>query len=431
MEPVWRKDLKGLFGGEQWAANLAVEMLAIIRRDMFRDLSVIWLLGLASWVAAGASEPPSGTNTAALTLGPVVVDSAGIAKIDINLASADQAISALQFDIQYQGQILGISESLGAAAAAAGKNLWSSAPQNATTRIVIAGSDGTPISDGVIATLTVRVPAGASPAFYLVAANVVASDNMGYFVPVPAGNGGVTGTGPVVLAVANAASYAAGAIAPGEMVVIWGRLLGAGAISTLQVGSNGSITTSLAGTTVFFDGVPAPLVYTSEGQLGAIVPYGVDGSSQTSIQVSYQGVRSAPFVAAVAKYSPGIFTSNGSGQGQAAILNQDGGVNGPATPAARGSIVSVYGTGEGTTAPPCTDGGIVKTTDVHRPLLPVTGFIGEQSAEVIYAGSAPGHVCGFLQVNLRVPLSVAPGGGVPVRITIGSSSQAGVTMAVQ
>jgi uncharacterized protein (TIGR03437 family) len=366
-----------------------------------------------------------------LTLGPVVVDSGGVAKIDIILASAGQTISALQCDIQYQGEVLDISESLGAAAATAGKSLWGSTPQSATRRIAIAGSNATPIGDGVIATLTVRVPAGTSPALSFVATNVVASDNMGYFVPVSVGASGATGTAPAVLAVANAASYAAGAVAPGEMVVIFGRLLGADAISTLQVGSNGSISTSLAGTTVFFDGVAAPLVYASASQVGAIVPYAVAGASQTSMQVEYQGVRSAPFTVPVAKYSPGIFTSNGTGQGQAAILNQDGQVNGAATPALRGSIVSVYGTGEGPTAPPCTDGAVVKATEVHRPLLPVTGFIGDQTADVIYAGSVSGQVCGFLQVNLRVPLSIAPGGSVPLRITIGGSSQSGVTMAVQ
>jgi uncharacterized protein (TIGR03437 family) len=77
------------------------------------------------------------------------------------------------------------------------------------------------------------------------------------------------------------------------------------------------------------------------------------------------------------------------------------------------------------------DGRIVDPLNVPQPLLPVTGSIGGQSAEVFYAGSAVGQVSGLLQVNMRVPLSVSPGDAVPVTIVVGSSSQPGVTLAVQ
>jgi uncharacterized protein (TIGR03437 family) len=394
---------------------------------MFREFFMIGLLA-----TSGASASVSAGSLPAISLGEAVVDAQGGASIDVALMPGDQPITALQFDLQYQNQALSISESLGGAAVGAGKSLWTSSPPGATTRILIAGLNATPLGAGVVVTLAVQTKGGVWPdLFALEVTNVAGSDGGGHAVFIEAANGSVTVPGPVVLAVTNAASYAGGAVAPGEIVVIWGRSLSGAATNTLQLASDGSVSSSLAGTSVLFDGIPAPLTYTNANQLCAIVPYEVAGHSQTSLQVGYQGIWSAPFVSPVANSSPGIFTLNGSGQGQGAILNQDGTVNGPGNPASRGSIVSVYATGEGQTDPPGVDGSIVQAPNLRRPLLPVTGSIGGQTAEVTYAGSAAGQVSGLLQVNMRIPPSVSPGDTVTVLITIGGNSQPGVTMAVQ
>ena len=63
------------------------------------------------------------------------------------------------------------------------------------------------------------------------------------------------------------------------------------------------------------------------------------------------GIRSAPFPWRWPRSSPGIFTLNSSGSGQAAVVNENGTVNGPENPAPRGTVVSIYGTGEGQTTP--------------------------------------------------------------------------------
>jgi uncharacterized protein (TIGR03437 family) len=402
---------------------LVLEMLNC-GTDMFRELFMMGMLGASSLTGTYAFGSAASANSApAIRLGEVVLDSQGRASVDVILTQGDRPVTALQFDIQYQDQTISMSESLGSAAISAGKTLWTSNPQAATRRMLIAGLNANPLGDGIVATLSVQVKGGASPDLHpLAISNVVASDSSGYAVFLP--------VSPVVLAEANAASYAAGAVAPGDIVVIWGRSFSPAATYTLQLTSDGSVTSSLAGTRVLFDGVPAPLLYTTEDQLGAIVPYEVDGHSQTSLQVEYQGIQSGPLVLAVTKSSPGVFTLDGSGQGQGAILNQDGTINGPGNPAPRGSVVSVYATGEGQTSPPGADGGIVEVSGI-RPLLPVTGSIGDQSAEVSYAGSAVGQVSGLLQVNMQVPASAPSGGAVPLRITIGGSSQSGVTIAVQ
>jgi len=107
-------------------------------------------------------------------------------------------------------------------------------------------------------------------------------------------------------------------------------------------------------------------------------------------------------------------------------------VNSVANPAAKGSVVLIYATGEGETDPQVADGWLASSQVLPRPKLPVGVRIGGLDAEVLYAGAAPGNVAGLLQMNVRVPPNVASRLSVPVVLTVGNaSSQPGVTMAVK
>jgi uncharacterized protein (TIGR03437 family) len=235
---------------------------------------------------------------------------------------------------------------------------------------------------------------------------------------------------PVVAAVTNAGSYAS-AIAPGQMVVVWGTNMGPATLTTLSaLDSNGMVSTSMAGVRILFDGVPAPLWYVSATQSAAAAPYFGAFNSTTHVQVEYQGVRSAPLAVPISATAPGFFTFNASGTGRGSILNQDYSINSANNPAARGSIVSIWATGEGVTDPPGVDGR--PAVDVlPKPVATVTVDIGGQPAKVSYAGAAPGMMPGVLQVDAEIAASVQPGNSVPVHVTIGGvSSQDSVTLAV-
>ena len=232
---------------------------------------------------------------------------------------------------------------------------------------------------------------------------------------------------PVISSITNAASFAPGPVSPGEFVVIFGSMMGPANLATLQFDSSGKVATTLAGTQVLFDGNPAPMIYTSAGQLSTIVPYEVSGS--TKVQVSYQGVLSDAQQVRVIDSVPGIFTLDTSGQG--AILNQDNTVNGVKSGAAPGDVISIFGTGEGLTDPPGIDGGITGS-NLPKPKLTVTVQIAGKQAQVTYAGEAPGAPAGVLQVNAVIPPDVARGTSVPISITVGvASSQPGVTVAIK
>lgn len=232
-------------------------------------------------------------------------------------------------------------------------------------------------------------------------------------------------------AVANSASYRTGSIAPGEIVVLFGTNFGPAQLVGLQLDAQGHVASILADVQVLFSGLPAPLLYVSATQTAAVVPYELIGRTDASVQVVYQGVRSNALNVQVAVSAPGIFTQTQTGTGAGAIINQDGSVNSAANPAAKGSVIAIYATGEGQTIPSGVNGKINNDGTLPRPVLPISVTIDGQPAEVTYAGGAPGLVSGNLQVNARVP-SGAASGTVAVVVTVGTnSSQAGVTLFVQ
>ena len=233
--------------------------------------------------------------------------------------------------------------------------------------------------------------------------------------------------------VVNAASFQSGAVAPGEIISIFGSGIGPATGALWQI-VNGMAPTTLAQTRVLFGGTPAPLIYVSAKQINAVVPYVVAGQSTVSMQVSYQGSLSNSVSLNVAATAPALFTVASSGSGGGAILNQDYSLNTAANPAAAGSVVQIFATGEGVTTPPNTDGKLNNQPlgpTFPMPAAQVSATIGGQPANVLFAGTAPGGVAGFLQVDAVVP-SGLPAGPVPILLKVGNaSSPAGVTVAVQ
>jgi uncharacterized protein (TIGR03437 family) len=135
---------------------------------------------------------------------------------------------------------------------------------------------------------------------------------------------------------------------------------------------------------------------------------------------------------AVQESAPGLFTSTGSGRGQASAFNQDGTPNFVGAPAERGSVIVLYGTGEGLVSPSPANGAVIEAGQLPRPVLPVSVEIGGVAAPVEYAGSVPGATTGLFQLNVRVPSGIGGGDAVPVRVSVGPhSSPSGVTVAIR
>ncbi len=214
-----------------------------------------------------------------------------------------------------------------------------------------------------------------------------------------------------IAAVTNAASYSAGAIAPGALIT----LFGSGLAPATATAPRGPLPLSLADVAVTVNGVAAPVLYVSARQINAQMPYGIPPGPATVV-VRVTGVPSTPFPITVQPAAPGVFMN---AQGQAAALNADGSVNTAANPAAVGTIVSLFFTGQGPVAQAVDDGGAPAAGTVNSATLPASATVGGIPAEVRYAGLAPLYP-GLAQLNLQIPPLAS--GTYPVVIKIGDAA---------
>jgi uncharacterized protein (TIGR03437 family) len=304
-------------------------------------------------------------------------------------------------------------------------------------------SDGTRVrkifASGFLATIAGTNPSGYSGDGGLASAAQlnnpagVALDATGNVYVADSGNNAIRLLQPVagglsISAVVNGATGQAGVIAPGEVVTLYGSGMGPAQLVQFSLNSAGNVGTTLAGTTVFLNGVAAPVLYTSATQVSAVAPFGLAGS-KADVVVTYQGQVSSALTVSVAASAPGIFTLNSSGSGAAVAVNQDGVLNDGGHPAKAGDFVTLYATGAGQTNPPGQD-GVPATVPLPIPVLPVSVTIGGTNAQVQYAGAAPRLVAGMMQVNVFIPTGLTPG-PVPVVLQVGSSSSPnGVTIYV-
>ncbi|MGH9557668.1 MAG: IPT/TIG domain-containing protein, partial [Bryobacteraceae bacterium] len=174
----------------------------------------------------------------------------------------------------------------------------------------------------------------------------------------------------------NDASRAPGPVAPGMLIDLAGTGLTSG---TPQV---------------LFDSTTAPVIALDSTRFLVEAPAQIAGRASVQIQVVDAGSVIAQAEVSVADSAPALYTS---------IVNQDGSVNSSSNPAPRGSIVSVYGTGQGTAN------------------LPVSVTIGGYSCDVLYAGPVAAYP-GLFQINARTPSGFAPLGQLPVMVTVDQSS---------
>ena len=223
----------------------------------------------------------------------------------------------------------------------------------------------------------------------------------------------------------NAATFRTGGIAPNEFIAIKGTGLGpaTGVVSTM--------TSLLAGTRIYIGGTPAPLTYAQDGQVNALVPFGVAGTGNTTIQAEFNGVKGNTVAVPVVNSSPGVFTQ-AYGPGQAWLVNGDGTFNSSSNPAARNSYVFFWATGQGPVDIPQQDGIQPTVPPFPNPLLPVSISLGGgvlPDANVIFKGLI---YSGEIQLNMLIPDNAPIGDAIPLVVTIGgASSRADATIAIK
>jgi uncharacterized protein (TIGR03437 family) len=211
---------------------------------------------------------------------------------------------------------------------------------------------------------------------------------------------GRPGFGNPGLAAVNAASFVASETPAGSIFSIFGSNLATkeGQATALP------LPTTLVTTSVTVNGEPAPLFYAGPTQINAQMPEDINPGVATVVvkvgSAANNTTSNAVAVTVPAVGTPGVLVY---GNNRAVVINADGSVNSPTSPAKVGEIVVAYFTGGG----PVNASGTL-TTGAGSPggLSPVSGpnsaTVGGVDATVKYMGLTPGSV-GLYQANLVIP----------------------------
>ena len=246
--------------------------------------------------------------------------------------------------------------------------------------------------------------------------------------------------------VVNAASSNAQVLAPGSMITLLGsRLADAPAQTTAT-----PLPYTLAGANILIGGKSTPLLYASEGQLNAVIPYGIPANTTVQVLASRGSSLSAPQSIVIAAAAPGIFTTDGV---QAIAVDQNNQILRPGNGAKAGDKIVIYCTGLGEVAPTVVAGQPPSPTTPSTTIVPVSVTIGGVTSPVDFSGLGstltawPGSIdhpfgipvafagltpsaIGVYQVTTVIPPGVTPGDSVPVVVSAAGQASAPATIAI-
>jgi uncharacterized protein (TIGR03437 family) len=229
----------------------------------------------------------------------------------------------------------------------------------------------------------------------------------------------------------SSGSYAATATpSPGELVAVFGSQMADGSESASAL----PLSTRLQNATLTLGGKPLPLVFTSEGQINAQIPYDVAAATTPQMIVQHGNRLSTPQPVTINSAQPAIFSVDltGKGQGHIYVIPAPGvqALADATAPAKVGDVLQIYCTGLGPVNPPVT-AGTATPLDALRNTVTKAGLtIGGVSANVLFSGLTPGFT-GLYQINATIPAGVVVGNAVPVVIAVGPNQSPPVTMAVR
>lgn len=242
----------------------------------------------------------------------------------------------------------------------------------------------------------------------------------------------------------NIADYALDNVSPGDILAVFGDQLASP--GTLSANSGlPPLATQLGGVQVLVNNVPAPLYFSSPGQVNFQLPYEAPAGQPATVQVVANGVPGNVRSVNVAASAPKLMVWGGNiiSGGYGIIVNQDYSLTLPSTtavsgyvtrPAKPGETLTIYCVGLGQTTPGATTGAGASSSPLQSvPKVTVTfggGFQGRPvNATPLYAGLTPTQV-GLYQVNVTIPADVPLGSAVPVTVNVNGTLSNFVYLAI-
>jgi uncharacterized protein (TIGR03437 family) len=212
--------------------------------------------------------------------------------------------------------------------------------------------------------------------------------------------------------------------APGEIVSVYGTGLSdcTSGASTIPLPVSMCGTQVLMGLGVLSGGSPLPLFYVSPNQVNVELPFGIATNTLQQLIVFRDGTLAIPTNLIVAATAPNILASGSNG----VITNTAGALVSPSNPLHAGDVAVIYCSGLGEVSPPVALG--LPAAGIAAAVNPVSLTFGGSSANILYAGLAPGFP-GLYQINAKVPAGVT-GDQVPVVVTQGGQSGSTVVTSI-
>jgi uncharacterized protein (TIGR03437 family) len=228
----------------------------------------------------------------------------------------------------------------------------------------------------------------------------------------------------VIQAITDAASISP-RISPGGIATIFGSSLASSTASA----SSFPLPLNLGGASVYAvqsqNQMQAPLLYASATQINFQVPSSLTPGT-ASVYVTLGGGNSLSFTVNVVSAGPAIFQDNSN---HAIAQNASAGytTNNSTHPAASGSVVVVYLTGQGPLDNPVADGAAALGSPLSSATGATSATIGGVNAPVQFLGLTPGFA-GLAQANIQVPNLAT--GDYPLVITVGGYVSSSATLSV-
>lgn len=199
------------------------------------------------------------------------------------------------------------------------------------------------------------------------------------------------------ITVVNGASFQpAGPVAPGSFASIFGQNL-CWQTETAKLDARGMYPATLGGCSVAVNGIAAMMQFASPGQMNFVVPQNAGaGTASVNIQNGMQPLIGSMMIGPA---GPGMFSQNGMGMGNGAMLLGTDWRMGPFSAMTSGNPTPVA----------------IFVTGMDLSIKPVV-TIGGIPADVTFYGNAPGYP-GLQQINITLLPGMAGAGRVPVTVT--------------
>jgi uncharacterized protein (TIGR03437 family) len=214
-------------------------------------------------------------------------------------------------------------------------------------------------------------------------------------------------------------------VAPGSAIAVYGVNLA----SAVNSAPASRLVQTLESVSVRAGGQLLPLFFVSPGQINAQLSSNLSEGQQT-LTVHVEGKPDANAYFTVVRNAPGLFSRTTDSGAFAVATHQDGSAISTESPARRGEVVALYGTGLGPYNPSPADGVAVPAGQKYPLADPAVVVMGDHQAKPVWAGAASGRI-GVAVVQMKIDDSIPHSTNLSLNVKINGVNSNAVLLPVE